>query len=214
MPGRKFSGYQEQCIRIGPLLIGLLLLFFVGLSLYYLHDYPEPGDYLLMGIFGVPGIFLTGWGVWSVVRWALPNRRLLPAEIEFRPFPAYLGERVRGRLTQEVRQRSKINTVTVALVYAKLTEYPLDNGGSMTDVQELFRHEKTLDVSATIEPPEKICGVFSFDLPSEVPGKSQEKTSFGWGIDKQISFRWWVEVHTDIANCPDYNATFPLGVYE
>ena len=123
-------------------------------------------------------------------------------EIEFRPFPAYLGEKVRGRLSQTVRETSKINSVTIDLVCTKSTIHSNNEGGTSVETEELQRWSKQLDVSAMVEPPEKLSSVFSFDIPPNAPESTRGH--------KQVAIGWEVQLHTDIADCPDYHASFPL----
>lgn len=158
----------------------------------------ELGGSFVGGIFALIGLACFGGGFTKM----LAAMRLEPPAITIAMSPLYLGETVQGELVQRVKKPAQINSVTVTFVCREWVEYT-QGTDTRTETHDIYTVKETLDVSGLISPPDCIRGHFEFQIPEE--GMHTFSAS-------NNTVTWLIEVHTDVAEWPDYSSSFELSV--
>lgn len=132
----------------------------------------------------------------------LASMRLEPPSLTLSVSPLFLGESFHGELVQRVKKPASINAVTVTLICREWVQYT-QGTSTHTQTHDVYTVKNTLDVSGIVEPPDSIRGHVEFQIPEEAMHSFSASNN---RVD------WLIEVHTDIADWPDYSSKFELSV--
>lgn len=158
----------------------------------------ETGGMVVGGIFLLIGLVCIG----GAIKNFLAGMRLEPPSITISQSPLYLGETFSAEIIQRVKQTATINSVTVTLICREWAQYT-QGTDTHTETHDVYTVKETLDVRGNIAPPDSIRGHLEIQIPEE------GMHSFTASDNKVM---WIIEMHTDVADWPDYSAEFELSV--
>jgi hypothetical protein len=184
---------------IGVLIVLGLVFGAIGLGVggFSLRE-GEWGATIFGSIFALIGALCIG----GAVKKSLATKKLEPPSLTLSVRPLYLGETFRGELVQRVKKEADINSVTVTLICREWVRYT-QGTDTHTETHDVYTVKETLDVTGMIAPPDCIRGHVEFEIPEEA------MHSFS-APDNRVE--WLIEVHTDVADWPDYSSKFELNV--
>jgi hypothetical protein len=169
----------------------------IGVCVFSLQE-GEWGVTIFGSVFALIGALCLG----GAVKKYLANKKLEPPSLTLSVRPLYLGETFHGELVQRVKEAANINSVTVTLICREWVQYT-QGTDTHTETHDVYTVKETLDLSGIIAPPDAIHGHVEFQIPEEA------MHSFS-APDNRIE--WLIEVHTDVADWPDYSSKFELSV--
>ena len=190
-----------QSASSGVILLIVLGLIFGGVGTGFVAFGLSDGEIagaIFGGVFALIGLLCVGGGAIKF----LASMQLEPPSITMSASPLYLGETLSGELVQRVKKTASINSVKVTLICREWVEYT-QGTDTQTRTHDVYTVKETLDVSGEISPPDCIRGHFEFEIPEE--GMHTFSAS-----NNKVS--WLIEVHTDVADWPDYSSSFELSV--
>lgn len=158
--------------------------------------------FAFMGIFVLIGLLMLLGGVSLVIKAVLVGRQIAAPTLTLDRLPLRLGERFDVLYEQPVRRACRIASVKLTLVCQEWVRYRVGTD-TRTATHEALSVEQVALRDTHVHPGETITARAAFEIPRAGMHSFE-------GHNNRI--KWFIRVHTDIANWPDYTDDVPIQV--